>query len=390
MPAGRRLPVQHLPRGEEAGEARQREVLRHVLPAQPAGGGDRAVQAGDAGHAQVQRLDGDLRRRPAFPQQGDGGGWQREGAAQVVGQRLPPARRGEAARDLLRREVRAEVEGDGRAALGRHAVADGGREGVDGAALEAARGDHRLPAHGAAGEGERDALEGGAREAVAEVSGPGDQHAAIGGTEGREAQAPRCQEGHPGRVRPQPGPGGAAEREQRGVRGEMEGVRAGPVEGERALRRPAGPGVAAEQRHASGREAREEGAEQRRRLHGRGEDPAAGAGVGRLAEPLAPGADGLGREGADRRLQPGACGAVAGEEGLKGFGMGEVEAAAPGHQQLAGGAGHAVQHGDRDARLRENLRRRQPRGAGADDGYAAARQWRDLQAINDLARPAGS
>src|SRR5581483_1644419 len=54
--------------------------------------------------------------------------------------------------------------------------------------------------------------------------------------------------------------------------------------------------------------------------------------------------------------------------------MREVQPTAAGHQELAAGRGHRVEHGNLRAALRQYLRRHQPGGAGADDGDV--RFWR--------------
>src|SRR6201982_296688 len=48
--------------------------------------------------------------------------------------------------------------------------------------------------------------------------------------------------------------------------------------------------------------------------------------------------------------------------------MGEIEPAAPGHQEFAAGRRHGVIHRHAAAALRQRFRRHQPGGAGTDDG----------------------
>ena len=122
-------------------------------------------------------------------------------------------------------------------------------------------------------------------------------------------------------------------------------------------------------RHALGGEAAQPGAEQRRRLERVREDAAGAADDGGLAEVGAPGAQGVGVEARQRGGEPGRCGAVAGDEAVERFGMGDVEAAAPGEQELAADRGHAVEHRHRPPRRRESLGRHQPGRAAANDRH---------------------
>ncbi len=121
-------------------------------------------------------------------------------------------------------------------------------------------------------------------------------------------------------------------------------------------------------------QARQPGPQQGRCLHGFREDTAGRADEGRGAQGIGPVAQRLGREGFQRRAQPGRGLAVARHEAFERFGMGEVEPAAPGHQELARHRGHAVIDIDAVAGGAETVGRHQPRRAGADNGNGLHRR----------------
>ncbi len=71
--------------------------------------------------------------------------------------------------------------------------------------------------------------------------------------------------------------------------------------------------------------------------------------------------------------------AVAGDKQFAGFGVGEIEAALAGHEELAAHRRHGVIHIDGHPRRRQDFGRHQAGGAGTDDADAR----------NDLCCPAG-
>ena len=68
--------------------------------------------------------------------------------------------------------------------------------------------------------------------------------------------------------------------------------------------------------------------------------------------------------------KPLALHAVARQEGLQGFAVGQIEPAAPGEQELAPDRRHGVVHRHRRARRGQLLCRHQARRSAADDGDA--------------------
>jgi hypothetical protein len=75
---------------------------------------------------------------------------------------------------------------------------------------------------------------------------------------------------------------------------------------------------------------------------------------------------------------------IAGEEYLPGFGMGEIESAAPGEQELARHRGHGVEHGDFGTAPGQDFGRHQAGRAAADHGDGPAPLF-----SADHARPGG-
>ena len=71
---------------------------------------------------------------------------------------------------------------------------------------------------------------------------------------------------------------------------------------------------------------------------------------------------------ADKRRKPLRRSAVACNETVERFTVGEVQTAAPGHQEFAADAGHAIVEGYALPGLGQNFSRQQPAGTGADDG----------------------
>lgn len=88
----------------------------------------------------------------------------------------------------------------------------------------------------------------------------------------------------------------------------------------------------------------------------------------RLAERLAPIAQGIGRECVDGGFQFRRRLAIAREKLRQRLAMGEIESTAACHQEFAAGRRHCVVDGDASGALREHLGRHQPGGPCADDG----------------------
>jgi hypothetical protein len=128
---------------------------------------------------------------------------------------------------------------------------------------------------------------------------------------------------------------------------------------------PAGPFVRVFSCHAQPLQPRQPGPQQRRGLHRLGKHPAAGAHERRLPQPLGPGHQVLRREGLQHRPQGLRPPAIALDEPLEVLGMGEVQPAAPGHQELAPEGRHLLEHRHRPL---SGLRRHQPGRPAADHG----------------------
>ena len=182
---------------------------------------------------------------------------------------------------------------------------------------------------------------------------PIDPETAIGRAQRGDADI-RQQRG-PAAIRPQSRPGSAPHSQHHGI-GFMDGA-IGETE---PAGRPAGPFRAGHQPHAQGVQSPDPGAQERACFHRGGEHPAAAADKRGLPEPRAPFAQCLGRKGGKPWRDPLRVLAIAGQEARHRLGMGDVEAAPPGHQQLAPEARHALEHGHRQAALRHHLGGHQP------------------------------
>ena len=156
--AGRRLPVEHLAGDEHAGPPRSIKCSSTSSKATPPAVEIAVAIGAVAGEPHRHGLDQRGKRhrrqcaeRPAsrgLLQQADGDRRQARGLAQEGRQRLLAARLGEARRKVGERTCRAAGRCAASAAPSRvDRVAQGGRQRVDRAALDACRGDHRFAAH---------------------------------------------------------------------------------------------------------------------------------------------------------------------------------------------------------------------------------------------------
>ena len=139
-------------------------------------------------------------------------------------------------------------------------------------------------------------------------------------------------------------------------------------EAQRPVLVPAGPAMAQMQSHAQPVQPRPPGAQEGRSLHRFREDAAGRAHKGLLSQLLAPGAQLGGREILDHRPDPARRLAITLAEHRQRFGMGEVEPAAPGHQEFPPRRRHALEHVHLMPRPRQMLGSEEAGGAGADDG----------------------
>ena len=133
------------------------------------------------------------------------------------------------------------------------------------------------------------------------------------------------------------------------------------------------PGVDA---HAGAAQAMQPGAQQRRGLHVVREDAAAAADEGDDAQAFGPAAHVGGAEAFEPRPHARRRRSEAADEGLERLGMGEIQTAAPGQQELPTDRRHRVVEVDRDAGTGEHLGGHQPRRPAADDGDAHRRALR--------------
>ena len=287
--------------------------------------------------------------------------------AQAVGRGLVGRLLGDLRGQLVGAGVGPEVDPEtGRPVL-RNGLAERRRQGVDRTALQPVAGDHRLAPHPDPAEGDRHAFQRLALEAVAEHLAPGHVEAAVGGAQRAHRHAIGGEDRGPGSVGAEPGPAGAAKGQDRGVGlGGHLTVRRG--EAQAPLRIPTLPVVAGAQLNALTSQPGKPGAEQGRRLQSLGEDAPRRAHEGGLSQALRPGDRGRRWKGFDRGGQPSGRGAIARQKRLKRFGVGQVQSAAPGHQQLAADRRHAVVDGDRAAGAGQYLGGHQTRRPAPDDG----------------------
>jgi hypothetical protein len=113
-------------------------------------------------------------------------------------------------------------------------------------------------------------------------------------------------------------------------------------------------------------QAMQPGPQQGRGLHLPGKHPAGTADEGFHAQFMGPGAQVVRAEGVEQGFERLPAFAVAGQEAFPGLGMGQVESAAPGQQELAAQGRHAVVEIDPGATPGQDFRRHQPGRAAAD------------------------
>ena len=207
-------------------------------------------------------------------------------------------------------------------------------------------------------------------EPFAKQRRPGDVEADVGGSKRRRR---RIQPRGPGAVRTQARPAGAAQGQNHGA-GPFQPLAVRRLERQRSVP-PSDPARAGADINPQRLQPRQPGAQKGRRLHRLGEDPPAGAHEGRLAQPLDPLRQVGRREGVDPAGDGRPGGAGAGREVLQRLGMGQVQPAASGHQELARHRRHPVVDHDAQPRLGQPFGRHQPGRPGADhmnlsDGFA--------------------
>ena len=292
----------------------------------------------------------------------------------------PPGQRGGQRGLVLGRQ---QIERDVGVAAGGDLVAQQRAGGIDQIALQPAGAQHRFAEAvedlaGAVGELQAHVLQRRAGMALAQEVAPGDVEAAVGRHQRRHVDALPGQPRLPGAVRAQPRPARAAQRQHDCI------VRARPrplrrVEAERpatALRglELSGPAVARMQHQPGRAQPVQPGAQQRRGLHALGKDLAGAADEGRDALRVHPGAQRLGAEAVEPRADLGGALAVATAEGRLRLGMGDVEPALAGKQELAPDRGHGIEELDLRAGSEQDIGGHQAGGTAADDGDAE-RKW---------------
>ena len=176
--------------------------------ADPAGRADGLVDGARRADRHRQRLDrggqqgrrGKGFRRAQFTQQGGLDAFDTGPSAQVVGQRIAAARPGQVGSQALDTAPRRQVEGQRGMAVARQDIAQGCRQGVDQAALDAGGGNVEFALPGLAGKAGNHRLHWLAGETLAEIRRPGDIEAAVGRLERRHVDAGIAQHRHPGTV----------------------------------------------------------------------------------------------------------------------------------------------------------------------------------------------
>ncbi len=207
---------------------------------------------------------------------------------------------------------------------------------------------------------------------------PGEMQRAIGWSQRRQRDSRLGEGASPAAIRSKPRPGGAAEREDGGVGRDLKRCARGVAEFQPAPLSEADEIMPHLEDHALSAEPCEERAQQGRSLEAFGKDPAARADKSLLAEPGAELAQVLRREGAQMRLEPRRGRAIARQERIERLAMGEVQPAAPGHQEFARRTGHMIENLDARAGARERLGRGEASGSGAEDGAIGSGDGRIL------------
>ncbi len=240
------------------------------------------------------------------------------------------------------------------------------------AALQARLRDDRLAAHRAAAERELDPLQRLALETAAKHFGPVDDEAAIGRAQRRHRDAGLGQRRDPAAIGPEPRPACATQGQDGGIRAYREAALCSR-EQEAAVIVPAAPVMTQLEGDTARDETPEPGPQQRRRLHGSRKHPTARADERKSAPRASHQArNWVGRKRLDRGPQAWLGVAVAAEEPLELFAVGEIETAAAGEQELATDRRHAVVDGHGRAAAHEHLGRHQSGGAASDHGNMKA------------------
>ena len=244
------------------------------------------------------------------------------------------------------------------------AVAQQVGERVDAAALDAAGGDDELAGDGGAAGGEAHGL-----DRRAEVAGhrrrPGDAEADVRGPERRELDALGGEDRRPGAVRAEARPGARR-------RAPAPSRTASTARGPSGVAKRAAPSCQPSQRQR-GRSAtpcassrRDPGAQERRGLHRRGEDPPGASGEDLDAESGRPAADLGGAEAGEDRREPVGAGGIGGGEGSGGLVLGQVQPGLARHQELAPERRPRLGQDDAPPGRRQGLGGHQPGRAAAD------------------------
>ncbi len=193
--------------------------------------------------------------------------------------------------------------------------------------------------------------------------------AAVARLQGIDLDAAGLQWRDPAAIRAQLGPAGAAQRQQTGLRGDQAlAVRAGDAQG--TLRAPAQPAAARVQAHPLLTQAAQPGTQQRCGFHFAGKHPATAADEGFDTQAMHPGAQRLGIEVLQPVGDPWLAAAVTLDELRLVLGMGDVQSADPGEQELASQRRHGVEQVDWHTVAGEYFGGHQAGRATADNGHA--------------------
>ncbi len=235
--------------------------------------------------------------------------------------------------------TRHQIQMQGRFAVARDRVAQQGRQRVDQAALDAGGGDHAfallgLPLAVGVAPVSDHRLERAAGETAGQMIAPVDVEAAVGRLQWRDIDAACGKQRHPAAIGAQFRPTAAAHREHHGI-GFDPGlaVRMGETQAMAIL--PAEPAMLHVEANPLLAQPSHPAAQQGRRLEIAGKHAPRAADESVHAQPGGPAAQGVGVEPAQPVRHRGLAGAIAGDEEVEGIGMGQVQSALAGDQELA-------------------------------------------------------
>ena len=364
VPAGWRFPVEHLSGHEHARQVAQTEVVIHFKAGDATGRRDSPVDRCWAQQFQRKRFQvRGLGRGPDLMRQRDGD--RRESDSfQGRRERVTLAAFGQSRCQHFLREIGMQIEPKDCRAVTSHGSADGSAKRVDGTALNAIVANHRLASYRLPVTRHADILERHPRKATAEMFGPVNDKSGVGWRERRDLDTGAADDVHPCSGRTHPRPARAAERQDRGI-GPSRELALGCRETEFACTRPAKPLMPDPGCHTKCTKAYKPRAQQRRRPKHNRKHPTARTHERILAQPQRPRSECFGGKRSQRRGEPVRRWAVALDELLEWFTVGQIQTAAAGQQELATNRRHSVVHRHAHAGSCQRFGRHQPRRSPA-------------------------